>query len=82
MRTPSRGVITWLAVAVLLLLGCSQASPCEVRGGRCTRTDFICGSGFVFDGFDPACEPNSKCCLPISGDAGAPPDGGTLDAGH
>jgi hypothetical protein len=67
---------------VVLLSSCTQASPCEVRGGRCTRVDVACGVDFVFDGYDPTCEPNSKCCLPASADGGDPNPNCAAQAGE
>lgn len=40
----------------------------------------LCPADAVFIGFDPACEPQSKCCRPV--DAGAPkPPAKVVDAG-
>jgi hypothetical protein len=61
---------------LVLLISCTQPSVCEARGGQCQRTDVVCGVGLQFDGFDPSCEPNSKCCLPLNPDSGTPPDAG------
>jgi hypothetical protein len=49
-------------------------------GGQCTRVDSECRTTEDFVGFDPACEPNSRCCVPKNrDDAGA--GGGTAGTG-
>jgi hypothetical protein len=55
----------WMAAPLLLLWACTQVSPCEVRGGQCTRTDLECSATQTFIGFDSECGVNDKCCLPI-----------------
>ena len=52
-------------IGALLLVACTQTSPCEVKGGRCTRVDFDCSANQAFAGYDPLCQPNVKCCLPL-----------------
>jgi hypothetical protein len=46
-------------------------------GGHCSRTDVTCSASEDFVGFDPSCEPNTRCCVPRDaggaggGDAGS-----------
>ncbi len=68
----------WMAAPLLLLWACTQVSPCEVRGGQCTRTDLDCSATQTFIGFDSECGVNDKCCLPIPTNV---PDAGAPDAG-
>src|SRR5688500_38261 len=61
----------WTAPALLLgIASCTTASPCETKGGTCTRNDLPCSAAQQFAGIDPQCEPDSKCCLPLTVDAG------------
>lgn len=53
-----------------MLYSCNTTGPCEVQGGRCTRTDVECGPTLIFAGYDPMCGGNDKCCLPTKADAG------------
>ncbi len=57
---------------------CSVQTPCEAQGGVCTARNVECGATQRFVGYDPACEPMSKCCVPLSG---SPSDAGTSCAG-
>jgi hypothetical protein len=78
-----RLVISGAVVLGLALLPDCSAGPgsCQASGGRCTRTDIACGANYVFDGYDPSCEPNSKCCLPVV-TTGECDGGACADAGH
>ncbi|MBL8950122.1 MAG: hypothetical protein JNK82_05055 [Myxococcaceae bacterium] len=65
----------WLFV--LFVAGCTTQSPCETAGGSCMGTNEACPAKTTFSGFDPQCEPKSKCCRPVEGfDAGSKADGG------
>jgi hypothetical protein len=66
-----------LAVSVLLTAACARQSVCESGGGRCTATSELCPLNTQFSGYDPECEPLSKCCRPLPGfDAGRVVDAG------
>ncbi|MBL8949228.1 MAG: hypothetical protein JNK82_00530 [Myxococcaceae bacterium] len=73
-----------LAVAMLLTTACARQSACESSGGRCSATSELCPLNTQFTGYDPECEPLSKCCRPLPGfDAGQAVDPGRgVDAGE
>ena len=62
---------------LLLVMACARHSPCEAGGGVCMASTESCPADARFTGFDPACEPLSRCCTPIAAKPKAPP----VDAG-
>src|SRR5688572_1717183 len=68
----------------VLLSSCSVQSPCEAQGGLCALPQTECGPKYRYVGIDPACEPMSKCCVPVDGrvDAGSSCPGVCYDKGH